>query len=50
MLVPLTIWRDALVSGCIDATTSTIWKRACLLLLMPFWPVIRTMGMAPRRA
>ena len=24
--VALTIWRDIFVSGCIDATTSTIWK------------------------
>jgi hypothetical protein len=38
MLVALTIWRDALVSGFIVATMSTIWKRAWRALMMAFWP------------
>ncbi len=43
-----TIWRDSLVSGRNADTTSTIWNRACRLLMIPFWPVIITIGMAPR--
>ena len=39
-----------LVSGRIVATMSTIWKRACRLVMIPFWPVIRIIGMAPRYA
>jgi hypothetical protein len=50
MLAALTICRDALVSGRIVAIMSTIWKRACRLLRMPFCPVSRTIGMAPRCA
>ena len=46
----LTIWRVILVSGRIVATMSTIWKRACRLLMIPFWPVIMTIGIAPRCA
>ena len=45
-----TIWRDSLVSGFIAATMSTIWKRAWRLLMMPFWPVIMIIGIAPRWA
>ena len=44
----LTICRVSLVSGFMAATVSTIWKRACRLDRMPFWPVIITIGMAPR--
>src|ERR1700730_17290305 len=36
MLAALTIWRDNLVSGRIEAMTSTIWNRACLLVLIGF--------------
>ena len=50
MLAALTIWRDAFVSGFIDAITSTIWKRACRLLIMAFCPVSRIIGIAPRCA
>ena len=50
MVAVLTIWRVNLVSGFIVATMSTIWNRACLRLLIPFWPVIRIIGMAPRCA
>ena len=50
MLAALMIWRDDLVSGFIVATTSTIWKRACRLVIIAFWPVIMTIGMAPRCA
>ena len=32
----LTIWRVDLVKGRIVATMSTIWKRACRLLMIPF--------------
>jgi hypothetical protein len=46
----LTIWRDILVSGFIEATISTIWNRACLALITGFWPVMRIIGMAPRWA
>ena len=44
---PWTIWREYFVTGCIISTTSTIWKRACLLFLIGFWPVIIIIGMAP---
>ena len=50
MLAALTIWRAALVSGFIEAMTSTIWKRAWRLLMIAFCPVIRIIGMAPRWA
>ena len=50
MLEVLTIWRENLVSGFMVATMSTIWKRACWLLLIAFCPVIRIMGIAPRWA
>ncbi|MNT89401.1 hypothetical protein D3C72_2301190 [compost metagenome] len=50
MLAGLTIWRVILVSGRIEATTSTIWKRACLALMIAFCPVIRIIGIAPRWA
>ena len=50
MLAALTIWRVILVSGFIEATISTIWKRACLALMIGFWPVIMIIGMAPRCA
>ncbi len=46
----LTICRDNLVSGFIEAMTSTIWKRAWRLLMIAFWPVSITIGMAPRFA
>ena len=36
MLAVLTIWRESLVSGFIAAITSTIWKRACRLLMIAF--------------
>ena len=44
-----TICRESLVSGFIDATTSTIWKRACRDDRIPFCPVIIIIGIAPRR-
>ena len=50
MVAVLTIWRVDLVRGLIVATMSTIWKRACRLLMIPFWPVIRIIGIAPRCA
>lgn len=50
MLEALTICRDSFVSGFMVATTSTIWKRACRLLMIGFWPVIRIIGIAPRCA
>ena len=50
MLAPLTICRDALVSGFIVATISTIWKRAWCAVMMAFCPVMSTIGMAPRWA
>ena len=50
MLLGLTIWRDSLVNGLKALTTSTIWKRACRLLMIPFWPVIMIIGIAPRSA
>ena len=43
----LTIWRAILVSGFIDATTSTIWKLACLPVMIAFCPVIMIIGIAP---
>ena len=46
----LTICRVILVSGFIEAMTSTIWKRAWRLLMIAFWPVMITIGMAPRWA
>ncbi len=45
-----TICRASLVSGFIVLTMSTIWKRACLLATMPFWPVIMMTGHAPSSA
>ncbi len=45
-----TIWRDSLVSGLIDDTTSTTWNRACRDDRMPFWPVIMIIGIAPSSA
>ena len=50
IVAALTIWRVDLVSGRMVATMSTIWKRACRLLMIPFWPVSRIIGMAPRWA
>ena len=50
MLEALTIWRENFVSGFMVATMSTIWKRACWLLRIAFWPVTRIIGMAPRWA
>ena len=50
MAAALMIWRVILVSGFIDATMSTIWKRACFALITGFWPVMRIIGMAPRWA
>ena len=50
MVAVLTIWRVDLVSGFMVAIMSTIWKRACRLLMIPFWPVIRIIGIAPRCA
>ena len=47
MLAALTIWREDFVSGFIVATMSTIWKRACRAVMIAFWPVIITIGMAP---
>ena len=46
----LTIWRVILVSGFMEATMSTIWKRAWRAVMIAFWPVIRIIGMAPRCA
>ena len=46
----LTIWRVILVSGFIEAMTSTIWKRAWRAVMIAFWPVIMIIGMAPRCA
>ena len=46
----LTIWRVILVSGFIEAITSTIWKRAWRAVMIAFWPVIMIIGMAPRWA
>ena len=46
----LTIWRAIFVNGVMLETTSTIWNRACLLLRIPFCPVIRIIGIAPRSA
>ncbi len=50
MLDVLTICRESLVIGVIVATMSTIWKRAWLRRMIAFWPVIRTIGIAPRCA
>ena len=50
MMAALTICRVSLVSGFIAAMTSTIWKRAWRLVMIAFWPVIITIGMAPRWA
>jgi hypothetical protein len=50
MLAPLMIRREDLVSGLMVATTSTIWKRAWRADMIGFWPVISTIGMAPRCA
>ena len=50
MLAVLMICRENLVSGFIVATMSTIWNRACWLLLIAFWPVIKIIGIAPRCA
>jgi hypothetical protein len=50
MLEVLTICRENFVSGFMVATMSMIWNRACWLLLIAFWPVTRTIGMAPRWA
>ena len=46
MLLALTIWRESLVMGLKAVTTSTIWNRACRLLMMPFCPVSITIGIA----
>ena len=48
--IPDTIWRLIFVSGPMVRTMSTIWNRACRALLIGFWPVIISMGMAPRCA
>ena len=50
MLPGLTICRVNLVSGLMEAMTSTIWNRACRAVLMAFCPVIMIIGMAPRWA
>jgi len=50
IVVVLTIWRAIFVKGVMLETTSTIWNRACLLLSIPFCPVIRIIGIAPRSA
>jgi hypothetical protein len=50
MVTGLTICRAILVSGAMVETMSTTWNRACLLLKIPFWPVIITIGMAPSSA
>ena len=47
MLRGLTICRASLVSGLIDATTSTIWNFACLPDMIAFCPVSRIIGIAP---
>ena len=49
-MATLTIWRVDLVSGRIVAIMSTIWNRAWRLVMIPFWPVIITIGIAPRWA
>ena len=46
----LTICRVDLVRGRMVATMSTIWNRACRLDMIPFCPVIITIGIAPRCA
>ena len=50
IVATLTICRVDFVSGRIVAIMSTIWNRACRLDMMPFCPVINTIGMAPRWA
>ena len=50
MVAGLTIWRAILVSGRIVATMSTTWNRACRLDMIPFCPVSRIIGIAPRCA
>ena len=45
-----TICRVIFVSGRMAPTISTIWNRACRALLIAFWPVIISIGMAPRWA
>ena len=50
ILETLPICRANFVSGFMMATMSMIWKRACWLLLIAFWPVTMTIGMAPRWA
>ena len=47
MVAVETIWRVSLVSGFIAAAVSTIWNRAWRLPMMPFWPVIIAIGIAP---
>ena len=46
----LTICRVDLVRGRIVAIMSTIWNCAWRLRMIPFWPVINTIGIAPRSA
>ncbi len=41
------IWWVYFVSGRIMSTTSRIWKRPCLEVLIGFWPVIISIGMPP---
>ena len=43
----LAIWCAILVKGAIVETISTTWKRACLRVRIPFWPVIMIIGIAP---
>ncbi len=45
-----TICRVILVSGRMAPTMSTTWKRACRAVLIGFWPVIISIGIAPRCA
>ena len=48
--VSLRVAWSMVVSGRIEATTSTIWKRACLAVMIAFCPVSRIIGIAPRWA
>ena len=47
MLSALASWWVNLVIGRIMSTTSRIWKRPCLDVLMGFWPVIIRIGIPP---
>ena len=48
--IELVLTRHEQSAAFMAATTSTIWKRACRLCRIGFWPVMSTAGMAPRWA